>query len=444
MNAIDFSQYFVMFILIIIMFIPARYVYYFLIILALFDTSGPDFPSSSQIGILNVLKTIFLPLLLIIRFRFKPLATIVRRKKPLALYAFLLFALYALMATLWSPYKLSALKMVGFFLGYLLWFTVIMWGWLSKKIDIRLVKGLFFLSIVLGIFQSTILDSSFGTEEQRFTAFISPQEYAALVVITSIIIFTNSNQVKRLEKHLVLITALVVVFLTGSRTYFISLILSILILWLISWKDLYRRLLPNITILIVGKLIILLTILIFAEQGIGSSRTAELRYIVSAPERIGTLTWRIGMYHETLRGILSAGIPELLVGHGTSSGADIAFRIDSRRYLPETIDANRVIHNEFLRSLYEWGILGLTLILFITIYIIISAFWLSFRSSDHTLLAAMPPFIAGLLVENVLAFSASGWGIGVILVIGLTYAKRLEVRREHASYYCLVNNKAIC
>ena len=130
------------------------------------------------------------------------------------------------------------------------------------------------------------------------------------------------------------------------------------------------------------------------------------------------------MYRETWSEITAGDLRELLFGRGTSSAADVALRIDPR-YTRVAIDANRVMHNEFLRGLYEWGIVGLALLAYIILRLLIVAIRLSFKG-NYSLLSVFPLLMLGLTIENVLASTGTGWGAGAALILGMVYAKWLK------------------
>jgi O-antigen ligase len=135
-------------------------------------------------------------------------------------------------------------------------------------------------------------------------------------------------------------------------------------------------------------------------------------------EDIGTFAWRLSIYQTTLEGLSGRSWSELLIGSGTSSGADVA--LQTGFFQEENVNPNRCIHDEFLRCLWEWGLLGLSsFVLFL-----VATFRLCFKLIRETgcpqawaWLAILGPLLIGLLVENVLADGSSPGGVAYCLVL---------------------------
>jgi O-antigen ligase len=178
--------------------------------------------------------------------------------------------------------------------------------------------------------------------------------------------------------------------------------------------------------LLVGAL--LLAWVLYAEQ---ENRISQLVATViegnSPLDNIGTLVWRRAIYDQTWTGLVHRGPLELAVGSGTSSGALAVIGWD-RRYLETSIDANRVVHNELLRVIFEWGFAGLVLFVAFLVYVIRLFVRLAI---DHRIMPAyaflslLPMVIIGCCIENILAGSASPAGVGILLsmMYGISYQK---------------------
>ena len=101
----------------------------------------------------------------------------------------------------------------------------------------------------------------------------------------------------------------------------------------------------------------------------GSSRiTATAAALITGedtPQRAGlaNLNFRLSVYDGAISELGSSSMGELLLGHGTSSGGNVVMRVFPRSYKADTLDPNRVLHNEWLRALYEWGVGGLCLVI---------------------------------------------------------------------------------
>src|SRR3954467_14167190 len=96
-------------------FLPARCAVISYLLLVQFDLTGSAFYSSEILGWENAVKIIVVPSILFLRM--KPFdflnADVLRIGRT-----WLLLAGYAAVAVLWSPFRLSAVKMLGYFYAY--------------------------------------------------------------------------------------------------------------------------------------------------------------------------------------------------------------------------------------------------------------------------------------------------------------------------------------
>jgi O-antigen ligase len=141
-------------------------------------------------------------------------------------------------------------------------------------------------------------------------------------------------------------------------------------------------------------------------------------------EDVGTLAWRLGIYEDIFESLERRTGRELIVGSGTSSGAALMLNHDPDHYDREGIDANRVLHSEFLRALYEWGILGLGLL--IAFLVATTTGFLKKIATDRggpalAFAGALPSIVMGLAIENVLAGAASAGGVGILLAMSYAW-----------------------
>lgn len=431
MDALIFSQYAIFTLLIVLMLLPMRYAYFALLLLSLFDASGSKLASASEVGFVNTLKIVAAPLIILIRLKFVPLRILFYLRRKRAFYVFLLLILYAGLAILWSEWKLSGVKLIGYLLGHLFWFAVIAHGWLFGHINQKMIGRFLITAVVLGVVQSYVMEPAFGVyqfEGQRFTAFLTTQYYAALLVfVTSVLVFLRGGFLIVIP---LLITMFVVIAMTGSRYSFLGLVC-------VAGCFLFAKLREARTYASVAFVVLVLTLIVFPiglislgyvplGETLQSMRVGELQYLISGPENIGSLAWRLGMYEETVRQISTASFSQILFGHGTASGAEVALAAYPGNYKVESIDANRVIHNEFLRALYEWGLVGAALLILVIMFILVSSIKSMINRkliTGYALFAVMPMFLLSLTIENVLASAGSGWGVGFILVLGAAYAE---------------------
>ncbi|WP_161552409.1 O-antigen ligase family protein [Rhodothermus marinus] len=439
MNAIDFSRYAIVILLIGVSFLPIRYALMCLILLSLFDASGPGFASASGVGILNAFKVLGAPSILILRLKLAPLKGLLRGYGRSLIVIFTFLTTYAVVATFWSGWKISALKMIGYLVGYILWFSVFVFAWRRGYISRQILIVIIWVTLFLAVLQSYILDPVFGIyqfESQRFTAFVSPQYFSAfLVVLLALVLMGFPRMYLNIKSITMIVLVSIGVVLSGSRYGLLSLFGVIVCFAFANIRYSGSALRMMVATYVMFFLIIVIGLL---HSFLGYSlnfawlqglRVAEIRYLFEDPDQIGTLAWRIGMYHETVNEILSSTPWYIVFGHGTSSGANVALKTFPLRYDPNTIDANRVIHNEFLRAWYEWGIFGLGLLCVFTLFLIVVAIRKAKRG-DFLLLSVLPVIILSLTIENILAGSGSSWATGVLLVLSRIY----EYKKRNGAY----------
>ena len=422
--------------LVVISIAPIRFAYVVLASLAFFDASGPQFASASSLGLANAFKVLLAPLILLIRLRGAPLLFLLhigRQSGQVWLFVFL--TLFASLAVLWSPefLRLGAIKGAAYLWGYLVWFAVLSYGWFTGRVGLNLLFNLWGVGLLLGIIQTSFFGAVFGKglyeEHLRFTAFSSPQSYAAFYVYLLALFLFLEHRFSFISLFVLFCTFALIV-LTGSRY---SLVTAI---WVTSaWALYYLR-----SAFSLGEAlkrfysVMLFVLMALASLSIlgpflGSTRMVELFEKNWKVSEVGTFAWRIGMWSEAWGQIEEFSLGELVWGRGTAASALVALRYDPR-YEEDTIDANRVMHNEFLRALYEWGIIGFSLFLtFILGLFVLAVKWLiAGQDIGFFLLAILGPLMVGIFIENILAASGSPVGIGISLALAyLWYKKNVSI-----------------
>ena len=427
----DFVNFAIYLSLILILIAPIRLAYAASLSLAFFDASGPQFASATSLGVTNALKVLLVPTLLLIRLKGAPVYYLWRTRRRLGLmWMFVLLSIFASLAVLWSPefLKLSAMKGAAYLWGYLMWFAVVLYGFATRKIDLKLLFGVWILGVLLGIAQTYFLGGIFSRglyeESLRFTAFNSPQSYAAFYTYLLAIFLFATNRLT-LRSLLALLSTLGLILMAGSRYSFATAIwvVTIWALYYIRSGFFLSRILKRLFTLIFAFIFFLLiglanlpTLIHF----LGGTRIAEL--FEKDLSTVATFAWRMGMWREAWVQINDFSLGEMFWGRGTSASALVALQYDSR-YSPDTIDANRVMHNELLKALYEWGIIGIGLLSTLILGLFLLAFiWIvRGRREGFFLLAVLGPLTAGLFVENILANSGSPVGIGICLSLAYVH-----------------------
>lgn len=410
--------------------LPKRWALLSYLVVMHIDLSGPLFASSSSVGLENLLKVIGLPLILLIRTQFKPLTN------TKITWAFILWStliLYATLTTFWSPFLLSGIKMVFYLYAYLLIFLIFVHGWSEGWIDDSLVVMSLWLVLGLAILQTYILGNPFGAfkivKEFRFTSFTHAQGFAGyLIAVLAIILFSGRTSFLKAAS---IGAILIGIILTGSRYVFFGMVFLFFFAWLSLFfkKD---RSEPRNRLLDLTKkffapacvVIALLAIANFAPDN-RLSQLAESNN-GGSEKGVGTFIWRLGIYERALTTMPDRDIFPLIFGSGTSSGAQLVLGYDSR-YSEDSIDANRVVHSDFIRTFYEWGLLGGFIFLSFLGASLVSYLNLAIVKKSTTALAFIglfPNLLFGLAIENILTASSSPDGIGIVLVMAYGAATR--------------------
>jgi hypothetical protein len=414
--------------------LPLRWSLLAFVLVTHIDVTGPTFDSATTVGFENAVKTVLLPTLLFLRFC--SIRQLVRGWSwPLVLW--ILLIVWAAVSLLWSPFQISGLKMIGYLYAYLAACAVLLEGWKRQALSPSLLAAALWLSLILAAIQTWVLDNPYGRSlpgfnDDRFTSFCTPQFFAAfLLAIMSVLLVTR--RLSLLSRLLHGGAGTVGLLLCGSRYVFLgALAMAVVISFSYGARSVSGR---RQSYRMAGGLAILLFVAavlgFYFEEG-PSSRIGELLTVLARGESpfnsIGTLIWRKGIYEQALSRISAREPAELVFGSGTSSGASIVLGYD-RRYTENHVDANRVVHNELLRSLYEWGILGFLLF----VGVLVTLAWVFVRSAvidrvypAFAFLALFPTIFLGCLSENILAGSGSPAGIGFLisLTYGIAYSRR--------------------
>jgi O-antigen ligase len=151
---------------------------------------------------------------------------------------------------------------------------------------------------------------------------------------------------------------------------------------------------------------------------------------------IGTARGRLRNYEDISRILLHSSPVEMLFGHGTASAkqlvlqGDVVLKAGAKE--PESINANRVMHNDYLRILYEWGLFGLALFVTMELGILVIGLRIAkyIRSTEALMLVMVIIciFVFYLTVENILA--ASGAPAGSVIVLSTALLASLRLRKN--------------
>jgi hypothetical protein len=399
------------------------------LLLVNFDMSGRDFAADSAIGGLNAAKAVGIPLVLLWRTRRLRLPEL-EAAAPFAAFAALI--LYAALATLWSPYPLAGVKLVGNLVGVALGAVVLARCFAAGVVTSPMLVACLVGSIAVAVGQTFITaDQSFGFSRSvgtaRFTSFTASQQFAAWVVVLTAAVLALRTRLA--TGWLVASVAGAVLMANGSRTWLVCYAAILASFALVKLRSMARMV--SIMLLAVVVLGGLLMSSLDANQGGEMGGVARIQAVLSASREggaamlmtIDTIGWRFVLYEELVYALQESSPGQLLFGHGTSAAYEVVTS------LAGTIitDPNRAAHNEWLRIAYEWGAAGMCLWLLFGASLML---WIRRRTTRQTLPIVI--FAGGLMVatllENLLASAGSGVGVGAGLAVAVLAAPR--VRRQ--------------
>jgi O-Antigen ligase len=408
-----------------VLFLPMRWSLFCFILASHIDITTLTFHSATGVGFENTVRIAGLPMLLLLRTGFAPLRDMtwtLPHKLWLALIA------YAAVAGCWSAFPLAAIKMVAYLIAYFVLYVIFCHAWAEGWLDTRSLRLIAWCVIALAVVQTYALDDAWGGLEERFTSFSTPQYFAAfLVTVLAILMFSG----ERGWFHYATCASLMfTIVFSGSRYVFVSMVALVLVacFQLVSGKHGSFSWRPNLPKLIVSLAVGAAGIGIFLSY-LPYNRIDELVGAVSdddaTVEDVGTFAWRLGIYEDILEHLEKRTVVELFLGSGTSSGAALMLNHEPDHYDREGIDGNRVLHSEFLRALYEWGIPGFGLLLVFVLATTAGFVRKVAREGGGPALAfagALPSIVLGLAIENILAGAASAGGVGILLAMAFAWS----------------------
>jgi O-antigen ligase len=413
--------------------LPPRFAVLCLLLLGHVDPSGGGFSSATSIGIANLAKGTALPAILIARLR--P-STVLPRRWPLALWLWFALCVYCAFAIVISENRLAGVKMTVYLLDYALLFVILAESWRRGILRPREVQMAVWAAFAFAVVQTYVLGNSYGTIEGRFTSFCAPQAFAAFMlpafaILTLCAPWTPFNLLSAL-------LAVIGLVLAGSRYVFLGMVMFVLVAstaYVMSGARAQTRLRRFVTSIGLLALSVISLVSLAAVLSVGrltgfanSDVTARTTGVGAAG---GTFVWRLGVYAMALDQILHRAPAQQIVGFGTSTGARL-YRENFQNVDEEAFDANRIVHNEFLRAWYEWGAIGLMLLVAIimTVGVFLVRQYRRVRSNYLLVgLATLPTIVLGLGIENVLSGAMVANGMGFTCALAAAWAVELQ-RRE--------------
>ena len=376
------------------------------------DMSGVWFDSSTAVGWENAIKSVVLPAWLLARgwwmlTRTATIGAFLRRIVTTPAFGiWLSLVFYVAVASLRSPAPLSAVKMVGALTSHTVVFLALSAGYLAGRIKQSHLAWTVLLMILIGALQSLVLAGTYESHASilwsRFTSFASPQSFAmGIVTIATMLLW--SRRWSTFEKAAGIAVVFGVLLLNGSRIGFLGAVASFPI-WLTA-KPSARRLTVLALILVAAAAIFSFNQATgyWAESRLGEA-TAALDSESGGVETVSTFAWRRHIYECTWDEIRSRSTRELILGSGTSS----AILLDGICVDESKLQANpnRLLHSEWLRVLYEFGLGGFALLAGLVFILLRTAWqaWTPWKTRGMAISESIGP-LASITPLLFLAFS---------------------------------------
>ena len=390
-------------------------------LVAFLSLSAIDFEGGlSGIAIFNVLKGLVLPAYLLWRLRkYSGHASL-----TIAPLAWLALTCYIGIASTWSLFPDSAHKLVVQMLGSFLIVCVYMRATKGNFLTPKTALAVVPIVLALGILRSEFYPD-WGDGRSRFTAFTSAQAFAAFLAALYCIILCGKGL--RTSTRVVACSLLAVALvMDGSRIWFIGILLGSLLSLLLSKGQRWLKICAFACLATIVMMLISASDVVF-EYVAGKAPINRIASAVTAFHEgdtrsvgMGTFNFRQEINRIAIWRIKEFSPSELVFGRGTCNGAVIPASISTSyaRYP----DPNRMFHNEWLRVIYEWGLIG-------------SLFWLLMFGSiiqyaikgvaidpvgnAKPLLIYLPAFMIGLAGENFIAGAGQASNMGFIFALAL-------------------------
>ncbi len=290
-------------------------------------------------------------------------------------FPFVGLVVYAAIAGCWSDYPAAALKMLMYLSAFAcVFYSYAILGRLVPQALVLLTAWFTASALALGSLQTFVLGNPFGSRPYRFTAFGAPQPFAlGLAVLLGLTVYQARRRAIAPGPAIALLAIAVLgLDLCGGRQAFVAAIALCVLGSLPSRNETGPSLiwLPGAALLTSFALGACLqfggpahvaamlkahppTALLFLSE-------ADLQ----ASGDAGTAKARAEIFRALWTRIRASDASEIVFGHGTSSSAVVivAGDVRYRDYDESNVDPNRTAHNEFLRALFEWGLVGLVLL----------------------------------------------------------------------------------
>lgn len=342
-------------------------------------------------------------------------------------YLWMGLAAYALGATLWSPYTIAGLKMVAFLVSDGVLFLYFFRKWQVGDLNRQLVLASAWIGLAFAVFQSYVLPNPFGSLESgyapRFTSFASPQSFALFLLIHIGLLFAFRKRDRAF--WITVVSCATGIVLTGSRFVFLGLCFLVLAVFA-SQANRSARQFRIRRIVSLQSILGACSLLLLVQMARAFPRN-RLQELIGSTGEVGmdyqdviNVGVRLAIYQDAGERIRQFTMPNLAFGKGTSSAANVKMDVLTE-YDAGDVDANRAMHNEFLRAFYEWGAIGIVLLSSVCVLLT----WQCIKTGFTLPRPAFIPCVGLLLgvwlslfVENFLSDPGGPGGTAIALFLG--------------------------
>jgi hypothetical protein len=396
---------------------PLRWSVFAFLCLSVIDFEG----GLNGIDLFNVLKGVALPAFLLWRLR----KYSGHNSLPIAPVAWLLLICYVGVASSWSLFPESSHKlvvqMIGSFMIACVYIRATKGNLLSPATAVAVVP----VCLVLGMLRWAFYPD-WGDGRARFTAFISAQEFAAFLAGLYCIVLCGKG-LRPSVRVITCGTIAVMLVMDGSRIWFVGVVVGTLLSLLLSRGQAWLKICA-LALLVCLLMTVVASSDYFFKYMAARAQTNRIASTFTAIHQgnnrgvgLGTLNFREQINEVATQRIKNSTPEELIFGRGTCNGAMITASLSAAyAHFP---DPNRMFHDEWLRVIYEWGLIG-------------SLFWLMLFGSliqyaikgvaidpggnAKPLLIYLPSFMIGLAGENFIAGAGHAANMGFIFAIALS------------------------
>jgi len=390
-------------------------------VLGIVLAANVDIPADG-VGVLNGVKHLVIPAVFAFRMGYRPGQLL--HARPLGLTFAGLFGLFALGAFRYS--MIPGLQMLAYLAAAWLVAKGVMHADLAGVLDAAMIRRCVALVVLLGL---VALVAEGGTNPfvgGRFTSFINAQQYAVATGALLALLWRAHVREPAQLNRLVGAAGLAAIVASGSRSALAGIVMGVAIA--VLWQaELRPRLAPGT----VGVAVLCFVALLGLASSAGSVgiRAFETVNALNGSEEVGTLAFRSSVYETALHAIGERDAAALAIGSGVGSAERVL--MDRTIWIaPDvTIDPNRAMHNEWLRTLYELGLVGFAAFSAFVLGILTLSWRLAWTRGPIGWRAAgalvgLPLLLMFTFSENVLSGGLAGAGTAYSLLLGTMLAAR--------------------